>query len=98
MIRNIKKTIRFTDEEYSKIEQILVQTQLDFTTFIKVSVFHKKIKFPVEKEILCELNSISMQMEDIAKRIRNSSIDIRSKKVLFLELLSIEEKIMRIAP
>lgn len=98
MTRNIKKTIRFTDEEYSKIEQVLVQTQLDFTTYVKVSIFNKKIKFPLEKEILCELNSISMQIEDIAKRIRNSSIDIRSKKVLFLQLLSIEEKIMRIAP
>lgn len=96
MNKNVKKSIRFSENEYSKIEQALTETQLDFTTYIKVLVLNQKIKFPVEKEILFELNIIAMQMEEIAKRIRNSSINNTSKKAFFLELLAIEEKIMRI--
>lgn len=90
--RDIKKTIRFSFDEYKIIESKLKDNNLDFTSFARKALLNQKIKFPLEKEILYELNTISMHLELIA-RSDNNYKDNKKRKSLFLSLLRIEQKL-----
>lgn len=90
--RDIKKTIRFSFDEYKIIEPKLKDNNLDFTSFARKALLNQKIKFPLEKEILYELNTISMHLELIA-RSDNNYKDNKKRKSLFLSLLRIEQKL-----
>lgn len=92
MSRDIKKTIRFSFDEYKIIEPKLKDNNLDFTSFARKALLNQKIKFPLEKEILYELNTISMHLELIA-RSDNNYKDNKKRKSLFLSLLRIEQKL-----
>ncbi|KAB7886415.1 hypothetical protein GA417_05550 [Poseidonibacter ostreae] len=88
MSRDIKKTIRFSTDEFKSIEIKMKNYDIDFATFSRKALLNQKIKFPFEKEILYELNCIYFKLEEIAKKI-----DTSSKMILLRQLREIEIKV-----
>ena len=70
-MRNIRKTIRFTKEEYQKIENELKKDDINFTIFARAAVLKNKIKLPIEKKLLYELNKIGNNLNQIARVVNN---------------------------
>lgn len=91
MNKNIKKTVRFSEEEFRLIEMKLKENNLDFASLVREALLKQKIKFPLEKEILFELNNININLEALAKKIYTSKFD--DKKQLLLILHDIETKL-----
>lgn len=88
--KNIKKTIRFSEEEYKSIAKKLIECNITFTDFARKALLHQKIKFPFEKSLLYEIHGINISLELIARRLTGSNYD---KRLLLLELAEIEKKI-----
>jgi len=90
MTKYIRKTIRFSEDEYQTIELKLVKNNLDFSTFARKALLNQKINFPIEMEVLYKLNSINNLLELIAKDIHNS--ELKDSRLLFIQLVQIENK------
>jgi hypothetical protein len=74
----VKKTISFTNEEYAKIQEKMELVGVDFSTFAKSILLKKKVKLPIERELLYELNKIGNNLNQIAKGVNSKSIDARA--------------------
>lgn len=90
MTKYIRKTIRFSEDEYQTIELKLVKNNLDFSTFARKALLNQKINFPIKMELLYKLNSINNLLELIAKDIHNN--ELKDSRLLFIQLVQIENK------
>ena len=88
MAKEIRKTIRFTEDEYAKIQQELDKANISFSVFARVALLHKKIKLPIERELLTELSRIGNNLNQIAR-----SCNQGEKKPVLLELVEIEKQL-----
>ena len=86
MAKSIRKTIRFSEDEYSKISDKLEKADIDFSTFCRSAILKKKIKLPIERELLYQLNKIGNNLNQIAKRINQ-----KEKFSVLTELVQIEK-------
>lgn len=84
----IRKTIRFTPAEFEKIELELNKSNLIFTNFARSAILRKKIKLPIEKELLFELNKIGNNLNQIARAVNQ-----KDKIAVLTELIEIEKAI-----
>lgn len=85
----IKKSIRFTNEEFELIETERAKTNLDFTNYAKKSIMNKRVITKVEEDfnraLIYELNKIGNNINQIAR-------DTKTNKVQVLqELIKIEK-------
>lgn len=89
MAKNIRKTLRFSEDEFSIIKKNLDNADISFSTFARSAILKKKIKLPIEKELIFEINKIGNNLNQIAKAInsREDKIDILT------ELVEIEKAI-----
>lgn len=69
MAKSIRKTIRFSEDEYSKISDELKKADIDFSTFCRSAILKKKIKLPIEKSLLSELSRIGNNLNQIARAV-----------------------------
>lgn len=69
MAKSIRKTIRFSEDEYSKISDELKKADIDFSTFSRSAILKKKITLPVEKNLLSELSRIGNNLNQIARAV-----------------------------
>lgn len=88
MAKEIRKTIRFTEDEYAKIQQELDKANISFSVFARYALLHKKIKLPIERELLTELSRIGNNLNQIAR-----SCNQGEKKPVLLELVEIEKQL-----
>ena len=88
MAKEIRKTIRFSSEEYSKIEELMSEHNLTFSEFARGAILKKKIKLPIERELLYQLNKIGNNLNQIAKRINQ-----KEKFSVLTELVQIEKSL-----
>jgi len=86
MAKSIRKTIRFSEEEFSKISAELQKAEIDFSTFCRSAILKKKIKLPIEKSLLSELSRIGNNLNQIAKRVNQ-----KEKVKVLTELIEIEK-------
>lgn len=85
----VRKTLRFTPDEFSKIEEQREKTNLDFTSFCKSAILKKKVITKVEEDfnraLIYEINKIGNNINQIAR-------DTKANKVGVLqELIKIEK-------
>ena len=73
MSKNIRKTIRFSEEEYLKIEQILNEHKLTFTEFSRGAILKKKITTNLSKDLLFQVNKIGNNLNQITKKVHQNS-------------------------
>lgn len=88
MAKEIRKTIRFTEDEYAKIQQQLDTANISFSVFARSALLHKKIKLPIERELLTELSRIGNNLNQIAKAVNS-----QERRAVLTELVEIEKQL-----
>ncbi len=88
MAKEIRKTIRLTEEEFAKIQQELDTANISFSVFARSALLRKKIKLPIERELLTALNRIGNNLNQIAR-----SCNQGEKKSVLVELVAIEKQL-----
>lgn len=88
MAKAIRKTIRFTENEYALIQKELDKAHISFSTLARSSILRKKIKLPIERELLSELSRIGNNLNQIAR-----SINQGEKHLILAELVAIEREL-----
>lgn len=92
MAKEIRKTIRFSEDEYSKIQELMSEHKLTFAEFARASILKKKIRTNLTKDLLFEINRVGNNLNQIAKKV-NSGTD---RKNLLIELIAIKNQMQEI--
>ncbi len=88
MPKDVRKTLRFSAEEFAQIQAELDRANISFSTFARSAILKKKIKLPIERELLTELSRIGNNLNQIAR-----SCNQGEKKSVLVELVEIEKQI-----
>jgi len=92
MPKNVRKTIRFSNEEYSKIEKLMSEHNLTFAEFARSAILRKKIKTNLTKDMIFEVNRIGNNLNQIARKVNQNS----NRKNLLLTLIEIKNELKKI--
>ena len=92
MQKTIIKSLRFTQEEFSKIELELKRSNLSFSNFARGILLKQKIKLPITIELIYELNLIQTQLNEISLNMSNKD-RLKNLKLLVLIEKKLEELI-----
>lgn len=91
----IKKTIRFTPDEFAKIEEQREKTILDFTNFCKSAILKKKVKTKDEenfnRDLIYQINKIGINLNQIARAVNQ-----KDRVAVLTELVEIEKQLKEI--
>ena len=81
--KNIIKKLRLTDAEWSAIEKKLKETGMTFSKFALSSMLSKKIKAPIERELLVELSKHGSNINQVAAKLNSDeSLDRVGLRIL----------------
>lgn len=90
----IKKTIRFTPDEFEKVEIERAKTNLDFTNFCKSAILKKKVKTKDEEnfnqDLIYQINKIGINLNQIARAVQKDRVAVLT------ELVEIEKQLKEI--
>ena len=86
--RFIRKTLRFSSDEYAQIEAQLTTLGVNFTNFAKHAIINHKITIPIQMDLIYEFNRLGNNLNQIAR-----SCDQGEKKPVLLELVEIEKQL-----
>ena len=85
----VRKTLRFTPDEFAKIEEQREKTNLDFTNYAKKAIMNKRVIAKVEEDftraLIYELNKIGNNINQIAKGVKTDKVQVLQ------ELIKIEK-------
>jgi putative ubiquitin-RnfH superfamily antitoxin RatB of RatAB toxin-antitoxin module len=88
----IKKTIRFTPDEFEKVEIERAKTNLDFTNFCKSAILKKKVKTKDEenfnRDLIYQVNKIGINLNQIARAVNQ-----KDRVAVLTELVEIEKQL-----
>ncbi len=93
MAKEIRKTIRFSDDEYEKIEKMMNEHNLTFAEFARGAILRKKIKTNLSKDMIFQVNKIGNNLNQIAKKVNQDS----DRKNLLLKLIEIQNQLKKIS-
>ena len=81
--KNIIKKLRLTDAEWSAIEKKLKETGTTFSKFALSSMLSRRIRLPIERELLTELSKQGNNLNQVAARLnRDESLDRVGLKII----------------
>ena len=81
--KNIIKKRRLTDAEWSAIEKKLKETGMTFSKFALSSMLSRRIRLPIERELLTELSKQGNNLNQIAAKLNNGkSLDRVAIRIL----------------
>ena len=81
--KNIIKKLRLTDAEWSAIEKKLKETGTTFSKFALSSMLSRRIRLPIERELLAELAKQGNNLNQVAARLnRDESLDRVGLRIL----------------
>ena len=81
--KNIIKKPRLTDAEWSAIEKKLKETGMTFSKFALSSMLSRRIRLPIERELLAELAKQGNNLNQVAARLnRDESLDRVGLRIL----------------
>lgn len=89
MAKEIRKTIRFSEDEFSKIQELMSEHKLTFAEFARASILKKKIKTNLTKDLLFEINRVGNNLNQIARKVNSGS----DRKNLLIELIQIRKEL-----
>ena len=88
----IKKTIRFTPDEFEKVEIERAKTNLDFTNFCKSAILKKRVKTKDEenfnRDLIYQINKIGINLNQIARAVNQ-----KDRVAVLTELVEIEKQL-----
>jgi hypothetical protein len=82
LIKNIRKTIRFSADEFSQIEEKLNEHNLSFAEFARGAILRKKIKTKLTTDYIFQLQKIGNNLNQIAKNLNSKKSDIPNSEIL----------------
>lgn len=88
MPKDVRKTLRFSADEFAKIQQELETANVSFSTFARSAILKKKIRLPIERELLTELSRIGNNLNQIAKAVNSGE-----RRAVLTELVEIERQL-----
>ena len=88
MAKDVRKTLRFSPDEFAQIQRELEVANISFSTFARSAILKKKIRLPIERELLTELSRIGNNLNQIAR-----SCNQGEKKSVLVELVAIEKQL-----
>ena len=81
--KTIFKRLRLTPGEWSAIEKKLKETGMTFSKFALSSMLSRRIRLPIERELLTELSKQGNNLNQVAARLnRNESLDRVGLKII----------------
>ena len=81
--KNIIKKLRLTDAEWSAIEKKLKETGMTFSKFALSSMLPRRIRLPIERELLAELAKQGNNLNQIAAKLNSDeSLDRVGLRIL----------------
>lgn len=81
--KNIIKKLRLTDAEWSAIERKLKETGMTFSKFALSSMLSRRIRLPIERELLAELAKQGNNLNQIAAKLNSGkSLDSVGLRIL----------------
>ena len=86
MQKNIRKTLRFSEDEFAIIQEKLDLGNITFSNFARSAILKKKIKLPIEKELIYEINKIGNNLNQIARAVNK-----KDRLSVLSELVEIEK-------
>lgn len=88
----VRKTLRFTPQEFEKVEIERAKTNLDFTNFCKSAILKKKVKTKDEenfnRDLIYQVNKIGVNLNQIARAINQ-----KDRVAVLTELIEIEKQL-----
>jgi hypothetical protein len=88
----IKKSIRFTPDEFEKVEIERAKTNLDFTNFCKSAILKKRVKTKDEenfnRDLIYQVNKIGINLNQIARAVNQ-----KDRVAILTELVEIEKQL-----
>ena len=88
----IKKSIRFTPDEFEKVEIERAKTNLDFTNFCKSAILKKRVKTKDEEnfnqDLIYQVNKIGINLNQIARAVNQ-----KDRVAILTELVEIEKQL-----
>ena len=92
--RFIRKTLRFSTDEYAQIESQLTTLGVNFTNFAKNAIINHKITIPIQMDLIYELNRIGNNLNQIAKSMH--TMDNKHKITVLAQLVEIEKQLQKL--
>lgn len=92
MAKEIRKTLRFSADEFSIIEQILDEHKLTFSDFARSAILKKKVHTKLTVDMIFQIQKVGNNLNQIAKGINQKKGDIPNSEVL-KKLIEIEKAI-----
>lgn len=81
--KNIIKKLRLTDAEWSAIEKKLKETGMTFSKFALSSMLSRRIRLPIERELLTELSKQGNNLNQVATKLNSGkSLDRVAIRIL----------------
>ena len=87
------KKLRLTDAEWSAIEKKLKETGTTFSKFALSSMLSRRIRLPVEKELLTELSKQGNNLNQIAVKLNSGESLDRVGLIIIAENNSVLRRI-----
>ena len=88
----IKKSIRFTPDEFEKVEIERAKTNLDFTNFCKSAILKKRVKTKDQenfnRDLIYQVNKIGINLNQIARAVNQ-----KDRVAILTELVEIEKQL-----
>ena len=92
--RFIRKTLRFSSDEYAQIEAQLTTLGVNFTNFAKHAIINHKITIPIQMDLIYELNRIGNNLNQIAKSMH--TMHTKHKVTMLTQLVEIEKQLQKL--
>ena len=81
MKKEIRKTIRFSIDEFNNVEKVLSEHNLTFSEFARSAILNKKVKTKLTSDYIFQLQKIGNNLNQIAKSL-NQKKDIPNSEIL----------------
>ena len=82
MSKEVRKTIRFSEDEFADVEAKLKEHNLSFSEFARGAILRKKIKTKLTLDYIFQLQKIGNNLNQIAKGINSRKSDIPNSEIL----------------
>lgn len=89
--RFIRKSLRFSPDEYAKVEARLTTLGVNFTNFAKNAIINHRITIPIQMDLIYELNRIGNNLNQISKSIHSGE-----KIPVLIQLVEIEKQLQKL--
>lgn len=95
MAKEIRKTIRFTDDEILTIENLCSQNGVNFSDYCRSAILEKPLKSRFDISMILEVQKIGNNLNQIAKKLNGGG---KMDEFILRKLIDIEKKFAEVLP